>query len=261
MPLPLPEQLLQTGASLPLPSQQAFLQTRYTQLVTPDQLAPDLFTRVAQGLKPLPKPQAVGLGSMRGDSAGNNNIQAKPPSASSQPEKKPEPKSPQPSSKGEEPKKPSHEDASSGGKSLQYLTRDQLMNWQNQLSSNLPTRRQKAATEIFSYLANHPDSKFNPVERRALAALVLNMLQDTDKVVRQWGLWSISEGHVQFAKKERSQSPYRELDKRIDRMLSVQNPAFALEMDERPLVESIKRNWKALTTLQEPSPPNTELTS
>jgi hypothetical protein len=274
MPLPLPEQLMQTGANVPLPSQQAFLKARYAQLLTPDQLAPDLFTRIAQGLKPVPNPKAVGLDPLRSSEQTGGNRPVKPAATSQQPEQLPVEKpdtDKAPAQQQQAPKKqpeegideqkPASPNVKSGSQTPQYLTRDQLMNWQNQLSSNIPTKRQKAAIGIFTYLDKHPDSKFNPVERRALAALVLNLLQDTDKVVRQWGLWAISEGHVQFTRTERFQSPYKELNNRISRMLKVQDPTYALAADERPLVESIHRNWKALTTLPPPPPPHTELAS
>jgi hypothetical protein len=255
--LPSPDHLVQVGAALPLPSQLPTLQGRYRALPSPDQLVPDLFTRVAQGLQPLRKPQATDIqpGDLRASASGNAqssiNAAATSPNLNKTPPAPPKP---------EEPKQDELPGASRQPKPKtmpQYLTREQLMNWQRQLRSNTPAQRQQAAVDIQMFLGKHPETMQNPLERRAMAALTLNLLQDTDVVVRNMGFDILSAGRIKFTPAERRQSPYRELAQRIDRLLKVKDPIYALADYERPEVETLKRNWDKLTTLQ-PAPPDTE---
>ena len=284
--LPSPEHLVQVGAAVPLPSQLSVLQGRYNGLPTPDQLVPDLFTRVAQGLQPLRKPQAADIQSagLRGATNGTSNgasnastnastdsVQAgglqKPASEANKPKdtapeekpttEKPVEDKPDKADKASQSDKPSGSRTPQPKKQPQYLTREQLMTWERELRSNTPAERQKAAADIQMFLGKHPETMQNPLERRAMAALTLNLLKDTDVVVRNMAFDILSMGRIQFTRAERNQSPYKELAQRIDRLLKIKDPIYALADYERFELETLKKNWDRLTTLQ-PAPPDTE---
>jgi hypothetical protein len=250
-PLPTPAQISQQGSVSLCPPVSEALQKRYNDLPKPDTFAQDLFDKLARPCKAkvstvLPAP------STSNSSTNPQAVNLKPASAALPEAKPPVPEVIPPAAAAITPDRTE----ATPGKQLnqvssppEYLTPALLQAWQRSFATDNPTEWNKTAASISAFMANNDFVNLTPPERKALTALVIQMLQSRDNVVREIGLAQLNGGRVKFNREESRQLPYRELSRVLRQLKKRQKDAlYPIPPHQLAIIQAIQANWAQLTT-------------